>query len=73
MPLAKIMSAAIEDLSLVIVLLMTARSRSDPVSGAIVIVRSPLSQQRADHAAGEVVEAKGGGAEGVAHLAQRRT
>ncbi len=42
MPLAKINSVAARISSLVTVLLMTRRSRSEPVSGAIVIERSPL-------------------------------
>src|SRR6478609_6804691 len=43
MPLAKISSARSRISSLVTVLLMTRRRRSDPVSGAIVMVRSPLA------------------------------
>ena len=46
MPLAKIISAAARISSFVTVLLMTRRSRSEPVSGAIVIVRSPLWRSR---------------------------
>ena len=45
-PLAKIISALARISSLVIVLLMTRRSRSEPVSGAIVSVRSPLPRRR---------------------------
>ena len=43
MPLEKISSARSRISSLVIVLLITRRRRSEPVSGAIVSVRSPLS------------------------------
>src|SRR6185312_14954586 len=46
MPLAKIRSARSRISSLVTVLLMTRRRRSDPTSGAIVIVRSPLFRRR---------------------------
>ena len=42
MPFAKISSVAARISSLVTVLLITRRSRSEPVSGAIVIERSPL-------------------------------
>ena len=44
MPLAKISSARSRISSFVTVLLMTRRRRSEPVSGAMVIVRSPLSR-----------------------------
>ena len=47
-PLAKIISALARISSLVTVLLITRRSRSDPVSGAIVIVRSPLCAQQTE-------------------------
>ncbi|MNC97200.1 hypothetical protein D3C83_147850 [compost metagenome] len=46
MPAAKIISAARRISSLVTVLLITRRSRSEPVSGAIVTVFSPLFRSR---------------------------
>ena len=46
MPLAKMTSARSRISSLVTVLLITRRSRSEPVSGAIVSERSPLSRSR---------------------------
>ena len=46
MPLEKISSAADRISSFVTVLLMTRRSRSDPVSGAMVTVFSPLCRSR---------------------------
>src|SRR5581483_4755684 len=45
MPLAKIRSARSRISSFVTVLLITRRKRSDPVSVAIVIVRSPLARR----------------------------
>ena len=44
-PFAKIISALARISSLVTVLLITRRSRSDPVSGAMVIDRSPLERR----------------------------
>ena len=64
---AKIRSARSRISSFVTVLLMTRRSRSDPVSGAIVIDRSPLFAQPRDDRLGEVVEAQRRRADAVAH------
>ena len=51
MPAAKIISVAARISSLVMVLLTTRRSRSDPTSGAIVTVRSPLGAQQVENRA----------------------
>ena len=72
MPLAKISSARSRISSLVTVLLMTRRSRSDPVSGAIVIVRSPLCAQHPHDRLGQIVEPQRRRADRVAHLEQAR-
>ena len=70
MPLAKISSAASRISSLVTVLLMTRRSRSEPVSGAIVIERSPLSRSIRTIGGGEIVEPQRGRADRIAHVDQ---
>ena len=70
MPFAKISSVAARISSLVTVLLMTRRRRSDPVSGAMVIDRSPLCAQQPDDRLGEVVEPQRGRADRVAHVDQ---
>ena len=44
--------------SFVTVLLITRRSRSDPVSGAMVIVRSPLFAQQPHDRLGQIVKAQ---------------
>ena len=51
---------------------MTRRRRSEPVSGAIVIVRSPLSRQDPDDRLGQIVEPQRRRADGVAHLEEAR-
>ena len=56
--------------SLVTVLLITRRRRSEPVSGAIVIDRSPLCAQQPDDGLGQVVEPQRRRADAVAHLDQ---
>ncbi len=70
MPFAKISSAFSRISAFVTVLLITRRSRSEPVSGAMVIDRSPLCLQHPDDGVGEIVEAKRGRADGVAHVEQ---
>ena len=72
MPLAKIRSARSRISSLVTVLLMTRRSRSDPVSGAMVIVRLAARAEDPDDRLGEVVEPERRRADAVAHLVEPR-
>ena len=72
MPLAKISSARSRISSFVTVLLITRRRRSEPVSGAIVMPRSPLSLQDANDRLGQIVQAQRRRADRVAHLVEAR-
>ena len=72
MPLAKMRSAFSRISSFVTVLLMTRRRRSEPVSGAMVSVRSPLCRSSRDDGRREIVEAQRGRADRIAHLGQAR-
>ena len=56
--------------SLVTVLLMTRRRRSEPVSGAMVSVRSPLSRSGRDDRRRQIVESQRGGADRIAHAGE---
>ena len=70
MPFAKIRSARSRISSLVTVLLMTRRSRSEPVSGAMVMRALAALAQHADDRLGQIVEPERRRADGVAHLEQ---
>ena len=70
MPLAKMSSARSRISSLVTVLLMTRRSRSDPVSGRDRDRPLAALAQHPDDRLGQVVEAQRRGADRVAHLEQ---
>ena len=70
MPLAKISSARSRISSLVTVLLITRRRRSEPVSGAMVIDPLAALPQQLDDRLGQIVEAQRRRADRVAHLEQ---
>ena len=70
MPLAKISSVAARISSFVTVLLITRRSRSEPVSGAMVIDRSPLWRSSWTIGSVQIVEPQRGRADRVAHVEQ---
>ena len=68
MPFAKIRSARSRISSLVTVLLITRRRRSDPVSGAMVMPCSPLALEHPHDRLRQIVEPQRRGADRVAHL-----
>ena len=71
-PFLKIRSARSRISSFVTVLLMTRRIRSDPASGAMVMLRSPLCTEHLDDRIGQIVQPQRGRADLVTQVEQPR-